>query len=594
MYIFAVGVQHKRGVKAVKKGKTIIRQILRMVRGMIAEKIILALAASAVPLVSLSVLQKIIEKLTGGAVDNTLLVLLSGYILLLLFHTGITHMTAVSDIRLEKKLTLAFSPKILNKLSEVEFSCFENPNFHDTLQHVQGEMQENILNFIKNGIQTLTSLLIVLGLFAFYFKVSVFFAVAFLIILGMVMLFDYKSMHSMNSMINEQTEEERRMNYYEGLLTEKDALFELKIFRAVPIIVNRWRKIAKNILHTRLVKTIKYQRYLALSSLCFLAWIFLLFAALLPGALAGSVSVGLLVAVMKSISLVLNTTEDFSYVVGETIDYGLKLKHLETFFSYPEKRKDGEGEIADMGKVTITFSHVSFAYPGTEKLILDDVSFTIKENEKIALVGANGSGKTTIVKLLCRLYEPDAGEILINGQNLQTLSEKQISDLFSVVFQDYGRYKLSLRENAAMGNLSLLKEEEELKKGLQAAGFKKDCPLDAKIGKIYEDGIELSGGEWQKLAIARANLHGGSFLILDEPTAALDPISEAKMYEEFLNTMQGKGCILISHRLASSHLCDTILLLKDGKVAEQGTYEEMMEKKEDYYRMYEAQRVWYT
>ena len=246
----------------------------------------------------------------------------------------------------------------------------------------------------------------------------------------------------------------------------------------------------------------------------------------------------------------------------------------------------------------LTFDHVSFRYDGAEQNTLDDLSFTLRAGERVALVGANGAGKTTLVKLLCGLYRPTEGEIRLNGVPIQSFRRSEYYRLFSPVFQDVQTSFFSLAETVA-GDLGNAVDKVRAEACMRQAGLggKLDSlphGIDTHLDKqINADGIELSGGEAQKLMMARALYKNAPVLVLDEPTAALDPIAENEIYLQYRDMTEGKTSLFISHRLASTRFCDRILFLKDGKIVEEGTHEALIAQGGEYAKLYEIQSCWY-
>ena len=231
------------------------------------------------------------------------------------------------------------------------------------------------------------------------------------------------------------------------------------------------------------------------------------------------------------------------------------------------------------GEHTIEFRHVSFKYPRSEKLVLRDINLTIKSGEHLSIVGLNGAGKTTFIKLLCRLYDVTEGEILIDGVNIKEYSEEEYRRLFSVVFQDFQLFAFSLRENIAFGEQA---DDKELERVLKLAGLWEDAQklpngLDTMLYKSFdENGTDLSGGQRQKTAIARALYRNAPVVILDEPTAALDPVAENEIYRQFNTLVGGKTAVYISHRLSSCKFCDHIVVFADDTIKENGTHEQLV------------------
>lgn len=249
------------------------------------------------------------------------------------------------------------------------------------------------------------------------------------------------------------------------------------------------------------------------------------------------------------------------------------------------------------GKHEIEFRGVSFKYPGCDNYALKNVSVKINSGERLSVVGYNGAGKSTFIKLICRLYEPTEGVILYNGTDISTLKFDQYTSLLSVVFQDYNLYLLSVRENVA---LNIEVSDDDIMKALEQSGLAKKVRslphgLDTQIGRAFDpEGVELSGGEGQKLACARAYLKNAPIVILDEPTASLDPISENQLYERFNNIIGKKTAVYISHRLASVKFCDRIIVFENGEIIEQGTHEELMKQRGTYHEMFSKQAEYYV
>ncbi|MDR3263185.1 MAG: ABC transporter ATP-binding protein/permease [Clostridiales bacterium] len=254
---------------------------------------------------------------------------------------------------------------------------------------------------------------------------------------------------------------------------------------------------------------------------------------------------------------------------------------------------------ADEFPCDIEFQDVTFAYRGSAEPTIRNMSFKIKKGEKIAVVGENGAGKTTCVKLICGFYRPSSGRILLNGIDISGFDPNEYFKLFSAVFQDYILLPMSIEKNIVLKDDGEAVDAELLQYVLAASGLKdKTDRLTDGIGtklvkKVYEDAVNLSGGETQKLLLARALYKGAPILILDEPTAALDPIAENDMYLKYNGFTQNKTSFFISHRLSSTRFCDRIFFIKDGGIAESGTHEELMDKKGEYFKMYRIQSYYY-
>lgn len=276
--------------------------------------------------------------------------------------------------------------------------------------------------------------------------------------------------------------------------------------------------------------------------------------------------------------------------------------HINTYDFYDKffnLSDEPDGVLADLPKTfDIEFRNVWFKYPGTDKDILKGLSFKINSGEKASIVGENGEGKSTMIKLLLGLFEPDSGEILVGGKKLVDFPLSLRTKMFGPVFQDFPRYSISLKENIGVGNideLNNIKKIEEAAHKSKADIFAKEFKngYDTLLGRDFEGGIDVSGGQWQKIAIARAFMGNKPILLLDEPTSQLDPMAEANLYGEFAEMAENKTAVFITHRLGSTMITDRIFVINEGKIKEVGTHDELIKSDGIYSRMFNAQKQWY-
>ena len=287
--------------------------------------------------------------------------------------------------------------------------------------------------------------------------------------------------------------------------------------------------------------------------------------------------------------------EAFNYMLNNN-------RYVDDFFKFMGFSKESKqveyNDINEIKTFNIEFKNVSFKYPNQENFALENVNLKIKNNEKLAIVGFNGAGKSTFIKLLTRLYEPTSGEILINNVNIKNYSKEEYYKLYSVVFQDINLYAFSIKENVAMESIDNI-DEKKVYDCLVKAGLKdKIDSLEKGINtsllkNLDEQGIDLSGGEAQKLIFARAIYKDAPFAIFDEPTSALDALAEYNLYNQFNNILKDKTAIYISHRLSSTRFCDKIVMFKDGHVVEEGTHDELILNKKEYFNMFSLQANYY-
>lgn len=314
----------------------------------------------------------------------------------------------------------------------------------------------------------------------------------------------------------------------------------------------------------------------------------------------GAFGVGSLVQYVAVLQRLGDGLQELMFILSDNEVYCLHLQKLFDYLDIPNRRSQGALALAkcDGHAYDVEFRNVSFRYPNTERDVLKGVNLKLRAGEKLAVVGMNGSGKTTFIKLLCRLYDPTEGQILLNGVDIRSYDDDEYRAIFSVVFQDFGLFSFSLGQNVAA---SAEYDRERVIRCLQKAGFgdrlhqmKNGC--DTCLSKeLDENGVEISGGEAQKIALARALYRDAPWMILDEPTAALDPIAECEVYSKFNELVGEKSAIYISHRLASCRFCDSIAVFHGGQIVQKGSHDALVsDEKGKYYELWNAQKQYYA
>ena len=531
--------------------------------------------------------------------------------LTILFMNHVNFISNIAFIYLEKKLTYNLSEAILTKMLKIEFACFEDAALHDALKEIRSRPAKKVINLFKECRAFLCDSIKLFGMVFIFARVSPWLSLGFFVFLVLDFINEYIATKKIQAIYASQVFDERELEDLSSLLSNKDALPELKIFSAVPFIVKKFKDKYKVLLKERISITLKSYRYMGIASVIMIAWFSFLIFVLIRLIIRGQMSVGMFTGLIASITEIYYLLALMSESFWGLIDDNKSIGFLYTFMDLPHdihynkmrhKEKILEQNILEQKtfdkKNAIIFENVSFHYPNSKKEVLKNISFRIEAGAHIALVGKNGSGKTSLIKLIAGLYKPSAGNIFIGSKNINSLSRDALHREFSVVFQDYASYQMSLRENAALGSIEFLNDDEHLKKSLALIS---DDPvfddLDKHLGKLEESGTELSGGQKQKLAIARACAAKTNFIIFDEPTASLDPSTEKEMYQNLQKIIgtsnRGRGCIFISHRLASAKMADIIFVLDGGRIIEKGSHDELIKNGGLYSKMYKEQASWY-
>ena len=484
---------------------------------------------------------------------------------------------------------------IADKLSKIELKRLENQDSLNTIHRVMqsqfsitSAFDQLFSNLINPAITFVSTISII---FAYYPLIAIF----YLLTVIPSVIISQKQNEKMNQFSIDSIPESRKKDYHYNILTQSHYAKELRLYNLAKPMKKRFNDLWNKIISEREKIFKRGFRALNLSSIISCAGYVGMYIYLIYKTYIGDLSIGGLSAFTAA---TMTISGNFSMMIICVLTYqrvfvDLVLAVME-FFGW-ENENDGKGEALQAEKFEITFDNVSFKYPNTENTVLKNLSFTIKESEKIAIVGVNGAGKSTIVKLLLRLYEPDESEIRINGMNIKDYDINSYRKKFSACFQDITRYSLTLAENVALSDLDKIKNADAVIGSINASGLDNihetfEKKLNTPLTRDFdEDGAELSGGQWQKVAIARAFFRNAPFIILDEPSSALDPKAESQIFNSFSDLCGNKSGLLISHRLSSIMLVDKIVFLEDGQIKEAGTHDELMKQNGTYAQMYNLQ-----
>lgn len=386
-----------------------------------------------------------------------------------------------------------------------------------------------------------------------------------------------------------QAPQKRKAEYLWKLFSDAAAAKEMRVMGSSGYITEKWRNTQWEVNRDLWEFNRKDSRSLLCCNLIKSAGFIMSFLLCLSLLLYGRLSVGIFGACILAISNVQAAAKNLMIELGRIPQCVSFAGDYMEFLKLPEE-EDGSLEKEDFAR--ISFEHVSFSYPNAEKWAVEDVSFSIGAGEKVVVVGRNGSGKTTLAKLMLGLYRAGDGMIRYDAANVEEMARGCLYRSISAVPQDFMKCSLTLRENVAISDVEELHNDQKIRQCLRQIGFEKECVLDRQIGREFS-GIAFSGGEWQRIAIARAMFKKSSFVLLDEPTSALDPLAETEILKSFLELSRNRTAVIISHRVGLCRYADKILVMEKGKLAECGTYEQLMEQKGVFFQIFQAQAHWY-
>ena len=517
-----------------------------------------------------------------------------------LAETGIQTWTRMILLeRLKQEMEDRLLEQLQVKSRSLRLEVFERADFHDLLRRAQEAATPGFflnlfgeIRTILTGTVTAVSVAVVVGLW------DPLLLVAILLVSLPPPIARMIHGHGRFYTFRLQTQPERLRGYLERTLTGRDAAKEVRVFGLGPVLSGWWEHLywkVANRLYRQLRRHYAIGGFLSAFSLLGLAagvgwsaW----------AVLDGGLSAGQFAAMVVTLRQVRFSVDR---VFGRMGFLTVRLLNIADLFIYldlgPEEPREGK-DIGALARTPIAARGLSFQYPQADRPALEEITAAIRPGERVALVGANGSGKTTLVKILLGMFRPTAGELSYGSLGTEQANRGRLWDQSAAVFQDYTRFAFTLGENIGFGRCERMGELSEIERAARQGG------ADSVAGRLpesygtlltreFEGGTELSGGEWQRVAISRGFMRDAGFVVLDEPTASLDPQAEADVFRRFLAMAGGRTTIVVSHRLGSARLCDRILVLKEGRLIENGTHDELVSRGGEYARMWALQAGWY-
>ena len=488
--------------------------------------------------------------------------------------------------------------KIMNKSKTVDLASYDTTEFYEKLENANREAGHRPIQILNATFKIFSTLISIASFVAVLCAVSPF-APIFIVVLAIpsaIINFIYRRKNVMY--IRHRSKERRMMNYYSGIITNKDVVKEVKLFSLSDVFIDRYKE--------------TFKRYFAgLKKLFISEGLWHIGLTVLNTAVNCALFVYIAIQVCNgtqeigNYSLYVSALTSISGGVGTLIATTATIYEgtlfIENVMAFMKTESTVVPSIEKPAKIerktehTLVFDNVSFRYPGAATEVIKNVSFTINHGDTVALVGLNGAGKTTLIKLLTRLYDPTEGRILLDGRDIKEYDTEELYGMFGIIFQDFGKYAVSVTENIAFGEFNGEIDIDRVKDAAlqrNAKDFIEKLPdgYDTPLMRIFEEnGTELSIGQWQKLAIARAFYSESDIVILDEPTASLDPMAEQEIFNRFDELRKDKTTVFVSHRLSSATMANKILVLEYGELIEIGSHAELMAKKGRYYELFSTQ-----
>jgi len=550
------------------------------------------------------IIDSVVASINGQVAPQTGLLAVLPYLLiefvLILAQSGIAQARSLTEHILHARLNYSLNTRIIRKALALDLTHFENADFYDKLQNARREADYRALQIMNDGFYIVQNIITLISFGAILLTFNIWLT---LILFGATIpAFIAQSKYAQLNfrLLSWRAPEARKLNYLEYLLTVDSSVKEVKLFGLGDPLLGRYADLFWKFM--REDQALAQKRSFASFGWGLLATVsyYIAYAWIIFETIGGTITLGAMTMYLSIFRSSQNVFQTLFFGLSDLYENALFMSNLFAFLDLKPQMPVTANPIALPRPIVhgLEFRHVSFKYPDREAYALRDVSLTIKPGEKIALVGANGAGKTTFVKLLTRLYDPSEGQVLIDGIDLREVDPNDLQKRIGVIFQDFVKYHLPARENVGFGQIDQLENEPRIIEAAMRAGADptiRGLPqgYDTMLGKWFERGNDLSGGEWQKIALARAFMREAEVLVLDEPTAALDAMNEYAIFQRFRELTDNKIALLISHRFSTVRMADRIVVLEDGHIIETGTHVELLALGGEYAKLFTIQAEGY-
>lgn len=593
-----------RRLKALRNVPPVLRMVWESGPRVVVSGIVLRVFAAVIPLGLLAVTRRIIDAVVAHAARHQPLIPRFWWLVALEFGlaalaTLLSRGTDYCDTLLADRFTLHISTRIMGHASRLDLASYEDPVFYDKLERARVQATDR-LSMIQAVGRVIQEVITTFSLAAGILVYSPWLLAVLVLCVVPAFLGESHFAFLGYSLAFRQTPTKRQLDYLRVLGASKESAKELKLFGLAPFLSSEFTRLSRDIYVQNVALARRRLRAGALLSMLSTVGYYGTYAWVVYETVQGRLTVGSLTFLAGAIAGASTNIQMVFSSFSSIADQALFLTDLIDFFAVQPSVRSKPNALPAPRPIRdgFEFRNVSFTYPGTSRVVLDNLNFRLGPGERIALIGENGQGKTTIVKLLTRLYDPTKGHVLLDGVDLRDYNLEDLSGQIAVIFQDFMRYDLTAAENIAVGQIHSQSNRSRIEAAARkslAHGVVARLPrgYEQMLGRRFEGGVDLSGGEWQKMALARAYLRDAQVLVLDEPTASLDARSEHEVFERFAELTEGKIALLISHRFSTVRMADRILVLEDGRIAEEGSHADLMASAGRYSEMFEMQAASY-
>ena len=555
-------------------------------------KLLILLSTTAIPLVNIWLWKEVLNGIVAKE-TQPVLICLGIYLGLKLVTYLLAQFNNYVNDRYTDELQFYIETVMMEKTSRMDLAFFDSAQMGDKVRHARGnfnimtDMTWLVFDILSCTVNVVATLIIVSS-YKWWLGIIT------LVLLIPYFLYNKWYTDKRLKMEKEQLRDNRKKDYYSSVFFDNNIQFEIKLNNIGDYFIGRYKEMWQKLYRINKKEDIRHNlRSLLIMILCISAEAIVL-ALSVVDVISKKIGIGDLQYNLSMVSRLRSEAQELMSNVTRFLADNTRLIELQEFMAIkPHAEKSGAKLPSTNPK--IEFRNVSFRYPNCEQYVLNKCSFTIEPHEKVGLIGLNGAGKSTIIKLMFRFYDPEEGMILLDGVDLKEYDVYAVRKLFGVLFQDFVTYCLPLREIIALPDFEKRFDNEKLKKACDISGASEvikdwEQGFDSVLGRYYADnGKDLSGGQWQLVGLARAYFKDSEYMILDEPSAALDPISEDRIFEQLYHLSEGKSSVTISHRLSNTTLADKILVIGDGHIIEQGSHNELLLQNGEYARLFNLQ-----